>query len=183
MADKKQIEFMELYKPIHDSFVRFCAARSYGIIETEDLVSETIVQAYSGFEKLREKKAFLSFLFSIASNIIKNALRKKKNVEMVYHLDHQLEDKSHATLDAKADIELLYKALTRLPDLQKEAIILFEISGFSIQEIADMQKSGISSVKQRLKRGREKLSELLGCNEISAESLSKKSTILMNLFF
>lgn len=174
---------MAIYEPVHDSFVRFCAARSYGIIETEDLVSETIVQAYSGFEKLREKKAFLSFLFSIAGNIIKNALRKKKNVEMIYNLDLPIEDFSHSGMDSKADIELLYKALTRLPDLQKEAVILFEISGFSIQEIADLQKSGISSVKQRLKRGREKLAELLGCSEVSSESLQRKSTVLMNMFF
>ncbi|PIZ05301.1 MAG: RNA polymerase subunit sigma-24, partial [Flavobacteriales bacterium CG_4_10_14_0_8_um_filter_32_5] len=40
-------------------------------------------------------------------------------------------------------------------------IVLFEITGFSIKEIMEIQNSSESAVKQRLKRGREKLVELL----------------------
>ena len=40
-------------------------------------------------------------------------------------------------------------------------LILFEISGFSIKEVAGLQAASISAVKQRLKRGREKLTEIL----------------------
>jgi RNA polymerase sigma-70 factor (ECF subfamily) len=44
---------------------------------------------------------------------------------------------------------------------QREAIILFEIAGFSIKEIVVIQNASESAVKQRLKRGREKLVEIL----------------------
>jgi DNA-directed RNA polymerase specialized sigma24 family protein len=55
----------------------------------------------------------------------------------------------------------LYEALAQLPHEQRESIILFEISGFSIQEITVIQNASESAVKQRLKRGREKLMEIL----------------------
>ena len=183
MKTEKQIEFMKLYEPVHNSFVRFCSAKSYGVIETEDLVNETILNAFSNFEKLKEKKAFLSYLFSIACNIVNNNLRKKKIINYTSEYDYQIEDKTQTNIDTKSDIEVLYKALNKLPNDQKEAIILFEISGFSIDEISEIQNASISAVKQRLKRGREKLSEILCRPKISSESILKKSPILMNMFF
>jgi RNA polymerase sigma-70 factor (ECF subfamily) len=58
-------------------------------------------------------------------------------------------------------VHFLHVALAQLVDEQREAIILFEISGFSIKEIVEIQASSESAVKQRLKRGREKLVEIL----------------------
>jgi RNA polymerase sigma-70 factor (ECF subfamily) len=52
-------------------------------------------------------------------------------------------------------------ALAQLPIAQKECIILFEISGFKIKEIAEIQSVSEDAVKQRLKRGRERLQEIL----------------------
>jgi len=45
----------------------------------------------------------------------------------------------------------------KLPDKQREAIVLFELSGFSIEEIRELQGGTISGVKMRLKRGRNQL--------------------------
>ena len=59
------------------------------------------------------------------------------------------------------EYDQLYKALEKLPELQREALILFEISGFSIKEIAGIQSSSEDAVKQRLSRGRKELLELL----------------------
>ncbi|MGB1032222.1 MAG: hypothetical protein ACPGWM_06395, partial [Flavobacteriales bacterium] len=58
MQSSKQKEFMSLYEPIHENFVRFCSARSYGIMETEDLVQESLAAAFHKFDKIKEKKAF-----------------------------------------------------------------------------------------------------------------------------
>lgn len=43
----------------------------------------------------------------------------------------------------------------------KESIVLFEITGFSIKEIVEIQDDSVSSVKQRLRRGRERLEKIL----------------------
>jgi len=44
---------------------------------------------------------------------------------------------------------------------QRESIVLFEITGFSIKEIVEIQDDSVSSVKQRLRRGRERLEKIL----------------------
>jgi RNA polymerase sigma factor (sigma-70 family) len=59
------------------------------------------------------------------------------------------------------EVELLHRALAELSDDQREALILFEISGFSIREVSEIQECSESAVKQRLKRGRERLGEIL----------------------
>jgi RNA polymerase sigma-70 factor (ECF subfamily) len=69
--------------------------------------------------------------------------------------------------DRNEDVHLLYEALAKLPDQQREALVLFEISGFSIVEISELQNAGISAVKQRLARGRKALIALLQENELS----------------
>lgn len=51
----------------------------------------------------------------------------------------------------------LHHALAQLPEQQKEALILFEITGLSIKEIMIIQDSTESAVKQRLFRGRKSL--------------------------
>ncbi|MEM9921850.1 MAG: sigma factor-like helix-turn-helix DNA-binding protein, partial [Bacteroidota bacterium] len=55
------------------------------------------------------------------------------------------------------DIHYLLKAMDRLPEKQKEAILLFEVSGFSIREISELQESTESATKTRLSRARKEL--------------------------
>lgn len=58
--------FLKLYEPVHESFARFCQARAYGVMEPEDLISETVLKALENFTSLRNPEAFLSYLFTIA---------------------------------------------------------------------------------------------------------------------
>lgn len=161
MKVSKQEEFLALYEPIHDRFERFCRARVYGDMDFRDLINETLLVAFDKFETLRSKEAFLSFLFSISVRILSNNKLKKK--ERLLNSDDQIErigDVNSAS-DVKTDIHFLYEALSELNSEQRECIILFEISGFSIKEIAQIQDSTESSIKQRLRRGRIRLSELM----------------------
>ncbi len=159
--DKKQADFLKLYEPIHDRFERFCRARVFGDMDFRDILNDSLVIAYEKFETLKSKDAFLSFLFSICVRVVGNNYQKKRetNVEKNQFI-FELSDKS-ADPQSAADIFYLYQALAQLSDDQRECIILFEISGFSIREIMEIQNSSESAVKQRLKRGREKLVEIL----------------------
>jgi RNA polymerase sigma-70 factor (ECF subfamily) len=161
MKDTKQNEFLALYEPIHDRFERFCRARVYGDLDFRDVINESLLIAYSKFESLTSPKSFLSFLFGIAVRVIGNQLQKKKT-ERLNGNEQYIEQKDHVSSPAEqADVHFLFQALAELVDEQREAIILFELSGFSIKEIAAVQNASEAAVKQRLKRGREKLTELL----------------------
>jgi RNA polymerase sigma-70 factor (ECF subfamily) len=53
--------------------------------------------------------------------------------------------------------ERMATALGKLPAVQREAVVLFELEGFSIEEIAAIQRVTASAVKSRLSRGRDRL--------------------------
>ncbi|MCG8573438.1 MAG: RNA polymerase sigma factor [Flavobacteriales bacterium] len=160
MGKRKQAKFLKLYEPVHDSFERFCRARVYGEMEYTDLMNETLLIAYEKLDSLRSEKAFLSFLFSISVRLLANDNRKLK-AEKTQISEVNLVDAQTQSPEQAAEVHLLHRALSCLPEEQKESIILFEISGFSIKEIAQIQNASESAVKQRLRRGRLKLTEIL----------------------
>lgn len=163
MTQSKKHAFMELYQPVHENFERFCRARVYGDTDFKDLMHDTIVIAFEKFEKLEDPKAFLHFLFGISIRVLANTNRKQRLVHVTDEAQNVPDETMRA--DKNEDVHLLYQALSRLPEEQREALVLFEISGFSIAEIAELQNAGVSAVKQRLARGRKALLELLQENE------------------
>lgn len=160
MKSNKKEKFIEVYSQHHESFERFCRARVYGEMEHSDLMNETLLVAFEKFESIRNKQAFFSFLCRTALNILSKKHRRQKFVG-------KDEQKVQSTIDfdsmpdEKADVQFLYQAISQLHEMEKNAILLFEIAGFSIKEIAKIESSSESAVKQRLKRGREKLREIL----------------------
>lgn len=160
MSIKRQNNFLNLYEPIHDKFDRFCRARAYGEMDAQDLMNETLMVAFEKLDELKSDKAFFSFLCGISIRILSNAARKKQASFKDLGAAENLYDQTSET-EKNFEVEMLHKCLSKLPDIQRECIILFEISGFSINEIATIQNSSISAIKQRLKRGRERLEEIL----------------------
>ncbi|MEO0403352.1 MAG: sigma-70 family RNA polymerase sigma factor [Bacteroidota bacterium] len=172
MSKEKQREFMALYEPIHDGFVRFCSAKSFGVIDTEDLVQETIAITFEKLEKVRDKKAILGFMMSVANNLVNSQLRRKKfKGECSDQAMHKLEALTQSP-ELALDIAFLYRQMQKLPKKAQDALLLYEISGFSIKEIAESQNSSESAVKVRLMRARKKLTEL--CEEKSGKSLHQQ---------
>ena len=66
-----------------------------------------------------------------------------------------------ASPEQLADVEILYKAIHRLPDAQRDAILLYEISGYPQVEIAELLDCSVPAVKMLLQRGRKRLRRLL----------------------
>ncbi|MBL4592891.1 MAG: RNA polymerase sigma factor [Flavobacteriales bacterium] len=160
MTKDKQQHFLKLYEPIHDRFERFCRARVYGNMEYQDLMNDTLLVAFEKLDTLKSEKAFLSFLIGISVRILANHHKKNKEDSIADPIKFDLQD-VNANTERDAEVYLLHKALAILPEEQRECIILFEISGFSIKEIMEIQSVSESAVKQRLKRGRAKLIEIL----------------------
>lgn len=150
---------MALYGPVHARFERFCKARVYGEMDFKDLMQETVLVAFEKFDAIRNTDAFLSFLFGTSIRILSNA--KRKISEDKWDETFSNRDGNEQNAEQQLEIADLYKALSKLPEFQREALILYEISGFSVKEIAEIQNSGESAVKQRLARGRQELASIL----------------------
>lgn len=169
-------EFLAAYQELHEPLMRFCMVKSRGIMDAKDLVNDVLLIGLENYAKLSEKKALLSYLFTSANRICLNKIRRRKFAGVYHEKDINILEDYSSDPSEKADVSFLYEALDQLPELQKEALILFEISDLPIKEIMTIQNSGESAVKQRIKRGKEKLAELLG------EKEKRKIAVLIPLF-
>ncbi len=161
----KQDEFLNLYDDAHDGLARYCHALTGDKDEAKDLINETLLRAYESFHKINDTSVFPRYLIGISRRIYFNHLRRQKFWGVFSSAEaEEIEDQQRS--DTSIEVRLLYEALGKLPPKQKEAVILFEISGFSLKEIAELQGSGLSAVKARIARGRNKLSELLRDEEV-----------------
>lgn len=152
---------MTLYTPVHAQFERFCRARAYGEMQHQDLMQEAVLVACRQFSVLREPGALLSFLCGTALRILSNHKRKKKPL-LIGALDEAMANHAtHSDWERQSDAEHLYAALALLPDVQREALVLYEITGMSVQEISAIQHARPEAVRQRLVRARQQLLHIL----------------------
>ena len=160
MKKADQQQFIEDYKSVHDSLARYCKSMCYGIMEPEDLMSDCVVAVLEKYDHVKNNVALLPYMIGIANNIVRKKIRRQKIVSF-FKLDKAAMYSASHRADYNAEINDLYRALSQLSQKDKELVILFEINGFSIKEIAKINDLSESAVKTRLHRSRKKLSELL----------------------
>ena len=133
---EEQQRFLILLEPIRPGLARYCRAISTDRETARDLVSETILIAYEHFASMNgDEKSFSSYLFTTATRLHKRwRWRGKRKVAYDAVRAAEIIDSNPAP-DSGADIELLYEALRRLPEAQLEAVVMFEISGLTLEEI------------------------------------------------
>lgn len=160
-----QKRFLTAFEPHRQSLWRFVRSMVRTHHDAEDIMSETILQAYQGFHRLRDEQAIVSYIFTIAHRIVTRS-RWRRSRHDDYDEDYAV---NIASTDLKpdelTDIELLRDALQRLPFKAREAVIMFDVLGFSLEEIRAVQGGTLSGVKSRLTRGRETLARLLDAEE------------------
>jgi RNA polymerase sigma-70 factor, ECF subfamily len=169
---EKQERFMAQLEPVLAKVSRYCHALTMDAADARssaedgrDLLADAILLAYENFEKLRVPEAFTSYLFTTARRLYYRRARRKKWWSVLGKEAEEIADERTPPAEVKLDTEALDCALLRLPEKQREAVILFEISGLSLSEIVEIQGGSLSGVKSRIVRGREKLAELLGERE------------------
>jgi RNA polymerase sigma-70 factor (ECF subfamily) len=147
----------------------------YGLVhnpaDTDDLLQETFLRAYENIRSFKEEFRFYTWLYRIAVNLCFTFLKRRKLGPMSMadrpgaedDPDPELPDERGETLDRQADQRRnVEKALGRLPDEQRLALVLRTYEDLSYAQIAEVMHTSIGTVMSRLARGREKLRELLG---------------------
>lgn len=165
--ETKRSRFESLVLPVWSSLARYCNMLSGEHERAKDLLSETMLLAYQHFEELRDEAAFKAYLFRIASRLDQAwNKRAKREVRLSPELTSELErtrlNSSGEEVERSLEVRELYAALETLPTRQREAVILFEISGLSLAEVQAIQGGSLSGVKSRITRGRETLAKKLG---------------------
>lgn len=159
----KQTDFMLLYEPVHPRLSNYCRNMCGNRTDAEDLLHDTVSAAYEQFEKIESTERFAAYLFTIASNLFKKQLRRKKFNGAYNEREALLLEDLGLNPEMRAELAVLIQKMELLPKLQREALILFHISDLPMEEICNIQGGSLSAVKQRIKRGRERLVQL--CTE------------------
>lgn len=156
-----QHAFMEAYGKCHGPFVRYCSAVAYGKMDAQDLVQDVLLSAFQKWDSIEKKDELLHYLVRAARNRAISVWRmQRRNAEISEKQAARLMERG-ATAEMLVDVGILYNALGRLPADQREAVILFEVSGTSMAEIGVIQNCSEGTVKTRVSRGRAKVRELL----------------------
>ncbi|MDP8206395.1 MAG: RNA polymerase sigma factor [Candidatus Electryonea clarkiae] len=151
------MKFEEILRPVYPELVRYSRAMAGSANDGDDLLQDSLVKAWKSFTRLKKQEQFKYWLMSIIRNTHRSNKRRKW-LGMWVSLDAIVNQPAEEELPFE-DKELVRIALQGVPVTQREAIILFEILGMSVKEIAKIQKTSISAVKSRLSRGRLKLKE------------------------
>ena len=141
--------------------------------EAADLAQEAFVKAWQGLASFQGESSFATWVYRLTTNVCIDHLRKKKRREEIapaVSLDD--EDSGWAEpADRDSDPQLLLeksergralaRGLDRLPDWQRRALVLRELSGLSYQEISDELDIDLGTVKSRIARARSSLRKIL----------------------
>jgi RNA polymerase sigma-70 factor (ECF subfamily) len=154
-------EFTDLLKPHYDDAVNYCRALSSGSskAEAEDVMQQALLKAYENIDSLRDKGSFKSWFFTIITRCFYNSVRKPFWSRFVSLTSEEGKVAFQVFEDEFfEDNQILIAALSRISKKERVAILLFEIGGFSIEEITRIQnEKSESSIKSRLSRARKKL--------------------------
>jgi RNA polymerase sigma-70 factor, ECF subfamily len=106
--------------------------------EIDDLVQEALFRVFRRLDGWRGEASFRSWLFAIASNVLKDEYRRRKGRQMVSIEDRDLPDRAdpHADLAAAETLEQLRRGIASLPRLQREVFLLRTQQGTGYVEIA-----------------------------------------------
>jgi RNA polymerase sigma-70 factor (ECF subfamily) len=131
--------------------------------DARDVCQETFLRAFRALPRFRGQAKFSSWLYRIALNLCRDWIRRERRTGFVQPpedvdivdlaaADHPAE--SIEDLVSRHDqVRAIERAMAKLPDEQRTAIVLKEYHGLTFQEIADLMGCPLSTVKTRLYQG------------------------------
>ena len=141
--------------------------------EAADLSQEAFVKAWQGLSSFQGESSFATWVYRLTANACIDHLRKKKRREAVapaISLDDagsgwaepaDWEQDPQLQLERSERGRALARGLSRLPDWQRQALTLRELSGLSYQEISQALELDLGTVKSRIARARLNLRKIL----------------------
>ena len=157
---------------------------AYGVLgnreDAEEVAEDTFIKIHRALPDFRGDSEFTTWMYRIAMNLARNKYHWNKSRATDRHVsidapiegaeegDDRRIDLPDSTLppDQKAVYNELDKDLNtqleQLPDVYREALVMRNIQGLSYEEIADLLKCKLGTVKSRIARARDELKKRLG---------------------
>ena len=153
----------KLIEQYYDNIFSYLFRKVGNIDIAEDLTQEVFLRLVNTLSRYRPTGKFSNYVFTIAVNAANDYFRKNKLFIQ--------EDISALSVDAGINIEEIFirqeqikylrNAINKLPDMQKDAILLRHFHNMKIKDIAEITGTNTSTVKSRINQGLKKLKILL----------------------
>lgn len=149
-------QFEDRLNTLRPRLHRYCARMTGSAVHGEDVLQDTLVKALNARAQGVEVDNFEGWLFRIAHNASLDFLRERSRNTVV----SLTEDMEAAPIPDADIVAISFQAFLRLPELQRCAVILKDVLGHSIDEIAGIAGCSPAAAKSALQRGRIALRQL-----------------------
>jgi RNA polymerase sigma factor (sigma-70 family) len=176
-------EFEDRLKALRPRLHRYCARMTGSAVNGEDVLQDTLVKALNARAQGAEVDNLDGWLFRIAHNASLDFLRDRSRNTVV----PLAEDVEAAPMPEADIVAISFQTFLRLPELQRCAVILKDVLGHSVDEIADIAACSPTAAKSALQRGRATLQRLAQVPEdtrlpLMSDADRQKITAYVNLF-
>lgn len=137
-----------------DSILRYAYTYLHNMSDAEEVLQDTLVQFLKTAPEFESENHEKAWLLRVAANLSKNRIRYNKLRET-----DELNDELVA--EECEDLSFVWEAVKSLPVKYREVIHLFYHEGYQTAQIAKVLGRNESTVRSDLRRGREKLKEVL----------------------
>ena len=151
-------ELLALVQEIRPELHRYCARLTGSVITGEDIVQDVLAKALYALTLEPEMPALRPWLFRIAHNAAIDHLKRHDHART----EPRAELEVVSAADERPDPATVRAALSRFLDLsvvERSAVILKDVLGHSVDEVAATMGTTVAAVKAALVRGRTKLRE------------------------
>lgn len=163
-----EVAWKELVELTHREVYTLCLRILNDPSDAAEATQDAYLKAWRGLRGFRGDAQFTTWLYRVASNaaISKHRSRKRRRVYEVGAEDELLSAMPAAgsvegTAEVRRDVQELEGAIRNLPDHYRSAVVLRDVYGLSIEEIAKELKITETAAKVRVHRARKKLKETL----------------------
>ena len=155
--------FAELYSLVYKDLYRIALLNLNNQHDASDVVSDTVLEAYTSISKLRDEKAFKAWIIKILTVKIKNKRKEYKEINNFREDVDDLSDAEEAAVSKEIDfgsIEVM-EGFKQLSEEERMVLSLSVVSGYKSEEIARMFGTNANTVRSKVARAKARLKQLL----------------------
>jgi len=178
--EARYLAFLETITTLRPSLHRYCARMTGSVMDGEDVVQESLFEAYRKLDHFDESRPLKPWLFRIAHNRCIDFLRRKgvrDKAESAAAVPNVAES-AEPILETGTAVEHL---VLTLPPKARACILLKDVFDYSLEEISELVESTVGGVKAALNRARTKLAESPPPAK-AAQSVSPELKQIMQLY-
>jgi len=172
-ASRTSVRTEEQAKEFKDGLIReipnlraFAASLSGSMQLADDLVQDTLLKAWGNSDKFEPGTSLRAWLFTILRNTYYSLYRKRGREVQDSEGTYAERMATHGNQESHLDLADFRKALAKLPEEQREVLIMVGATGLSYEEAAEICGVAIGTIKSRVNRARTKLAELLSIGSV-----------------